>query len=284
MKIGLLMVITAVSLFTGTVVWSTVTPVERKRYDITERVKNSLKPDRKTEHAFFYQIKNTASCRVNAPVKVELDESFTGVELLGDTSVLKYLLVHTNQMSPKSDWVNIEMMPAVQIAEADAATGKIKKNTIKYDSTHQQIVAAANITVRIGIGSGEKMGIPERQLVFLGCKKVQTVTPVTGRKLLVNLGNPDSTILQLNVQYLELNATGSSPKYVALRGKVDWAHYMLSFTDLYAQDLVTEESYLSRWNDSSANILATEIVNARRVKDCLLNIIGNPTYQRIAGE
>jgi hypothetical protein len=189
--------------------------------------------------------------------------------------------VHTNQTPTKSDWVDIEMMPAVQIAEADAATDKIKKNTIKYDSTHQQIVAAANITVRIGIGSGEKMGIPERQLVFLGCKKVQTVTPVTGRKLLINLGSSDSTMIQLNVQCLELTATGSTRKYVALRGKVDWAHYMLSFTDLYAQDLISEESYLSRWNNSAANIQATEIVNARRENDCLLNITGNPKYQRV---
>lgn len=284
MKIGLLMVITAVSLFTGTVVWSTVTPVERNRNDIAKRGLDPLRPVLQTDHSYFFDIKNTAFCTVKAPVNVELDDRFTGIEIIGDTSVFKYLLVHSGQTPTNTDWVSVELMPEVLVANADE-TGKLLKGTIRYDTLHQYTVAAANITVRLGIGAKKKGDTNQRQMDFQHCKKVTTLTPVKGECLFINLQGIDSIMMEVDLNYLDVKSPYNAKDhhgYIGLKGKAERVHYYLGSTVLDARQLITTETYAPNCSNSSINIHATEIVNARYLSTCELNISGNPKYKRIS--
>ena len=90
-------------------------------------------------------------------------------------------------------------------------------------------------------------------------------------------------LLALDVRYLDVDINDHTySKYVLFKGKAERAHYKLSDTELDAQELISNESYIYMSYKSAINIHATEIVNARHLSNCELNISGNPKYKRIS--
>jgi hypothetical protein len=280
MKIAILMVTTAISLFAGTVIWSARTPVERTIINKGNSVYSV--PDRKTTHSWYYQSEHAQIFNVNAPVHVELDDSFYGVELLGDTSFFKYFTIQINKNPLLRASINISTVTAT-IPARNVYTHQVFVPSSVTDSINNQLLNAANITIRIGIGSGSTDG--ERQFAFSACKTVTSMTPITEGRILIEAYDADSLAFHLQVKNFELYSETSlkNPvKHVAkLTGKTDQAHYRITGIDLQAHDLISKESYLLQCKDSNIDIFATEIANAREMVNCPLKISGNPPYQRI---
>ncbi len=272
MKLGLAMVVSAVSLFSGTVIWSTQKTVERAVYRSGNPDSRSDIPVRRSDRLFFYSIdRPLAIVNVNAPVSVELDEGFTGVELHGDTSLFSALRVTTQY-----GILNISRRPL----RKTTAQGGSREWVVYNDSLLQQL-KAADIRVRVGIGAGADL--PKQYFDFKNCKKVSSATPVQGGFVHFNLFQVDSTQFSLRMKAVEVHQNGKPGPVLALSGSVN----QLFFSQLVegkvdTRQLHAREVYVRNAHKTDLELFATEIANLRQLDSCTVKISGNPPFTKIS--
>ena len=219
---------------------------------------------------FFYASGPIHSLIVQVPVSVELDNSFNGLELLGDTSMFKLLRISTGH-------------GPVLIGQASTKTAHQNPNDpeerVNKDSLDPRI-KAANIRIRVGIGPE----LAKRRLSFNSCKKVTCVSPIQGKKVFFMLLGVDSVQLNLDVEALECMSSwgGHTRPYLELSGNAGQAYfYHLENVHLSAAQLRTREAYIRGAYGSDLEIQATDIANCTILNHCSLQLTGNPTHRRI---
>jgi hypothetical protein len=280
MKTGMSLVVTAVTLFAGTVIWSSMKPIAQKKFSMTELDINAMEEhaaDRKSNNSWYFQSEAAMFYEVSAPVQVEIDESFFGVELLGDTSLFQYLIVDVNN--------DKNIRRSIEVRERTSAV--VAGDTVKTAENISQLLQSANITVRLGVGSGkdffDRKDSRPRTIRLTSCRNVRSATPITGKRVLVESEGIDSMFLNVDTQLFSLVTDAGQKKsrqYVQLTGATGRAHYMLKETTLEADHFYSKESYLDRCSNAGIRIFAAEIVNSRRTPGCKIDISGNPVYQR----
>jgi hypothetical protein len=232
-------------------------------------------PARREAGLFFYPSGPVLSVYVNLPVAVELDESFTGIELRGDTSVFKSL---RTSILPGGHLM-VGQMP-VKITATPRGRSAI------YEDTVFQQIKAADITVRIGIGSGSAGAQSKRRFNFKNCKIIRAATPIHGTIIDMYLFKVDTVALNLNAEALDMKEQNASDwdkrPCIQLSGTVCQANFNhLKDIHLAAKNLRAKEVYISKAENALLEIQASEIANLRNLDGCTLRLDGNPPHTRI---
>ena len=265
------MVVSAVSLFSGTVIWSTQKTVERNIFRLETNDARWVLPGRQTGNSFFYPAsRELLSVQVNAPVTVEVDEGFSGIELLGDTSLFRGLGV-----SFQYGALHVGQRPTRKTTrQSDGA------ERLVYDDSLKQQIKAADLTVRVGIGPGA--GTPRRQLDFKNCKKVTCTTPIRGEVMQINLFRVDSANINLQVNAVELSQSGSGAAVIQLSGtaaQVFFSAFMGGRVDM--KQLKASEVYVRNGHNAQLDLYASEIANLQGLDSCSVRLSGSPRYTKI---
>lgn len=274
MKTGLITVVSAVTLFTGTIFWAAFTTVPRKVYHYQLNAPETAQaPDRVDAGSYFYASEKTSFISVNVPVQVELDDSFNGVELQGDTSVFRYISVKTNTGTGQQNDIQIWSIPK-QMGDAGD------------NETARDILRKADVTVRIGIGSGRMPGPGYRRFSFSSCRKVSNLKPVSDHEFSINVFGTDTLWLQLNAEKLTLDfpklADDPTTALVHLEGKSERvAINNFSGGTLDAAGLQTREMYMSNSKQARLYVYASDLARIRQAKNCEIQVEGNPAHQWI---
>ena len=173
MKTGSLLIIAAISLSAGTVLWSTRQKVQRS-YLASQSCLVGVEAVKQTANAQFFPSERVHRVEVTVPVNVELDETFTGVELTGDTALFRYLEVMVNGYRKASGSISVKMKP---MREHGINKDGNYFSGVRYggDSLGRKLVEEANITARIGIGTPEHADQRKRTFRFTGCPKITTL-------------------------------------------------------------------------------------------------------------
>ena len=268
------MVVSAVALFTGTIFWAAFTIVPRKLYHYQLNAPETAQaPDRVDAGSYFYASEKTSSISVNVPVQVELDDTFNGVELRGDTSVFRYISVKTNTGTGQQKDIQVWSIPKHMGDAGD-------------NETARDILRKSDVTVRIGIGSGRMRGPAYRRFSFSSCRKVSTPKPVSDHEFHINVFGTDTLWLQLNAEKLTLDfpklADDPSTALVHLEGKSGRvAINNFSGGTLDASGLQTREMYMSNSKQARLQVYASDLARIRQAKNCEIRVEGNPAHQWI---
>lgn len=272
MKIGLILAVSAISLFSGTVIWSTQKTIERPASRADDEEKQVLQPERRSANHFFYPTGSISTLYINAPVAVELDETFTGVELYGDTSLFPKL-----QITDRHGIVNIGQRQYPKIIGKGPGPGK----RWEYPDSIRQQIQDADIRVRVGIGNS---GAHHNRILDLkNCKNVAATTPVTGERVTLNLFQVDSTQLDLAVGGIQVyHSGGRATFWLQLSGTADQVFFSAgSWGNVDARRLQAREVYVRNAHHVEWDLYATEIANLQGLDSCTVRLGGNPRYQLI---
>lgn len=262
------MVISAVALFTGTMVWGAFKTVPKKvyHYDMYDP-KNARMPDSVSVRSYFYNAEKFVHINISAPVNVELDNSFNGIELQGDTSLFKHLLVSTENKDI-----------GVHLKNPGLAENKAVLDLLSH----------AAITIRVGVVSGRMEDPDSRRFSFWRCKKINTAMPISGRAFNIHLSETDTVSLQMDVENLTIDfpkLSEKAPGLVQLEGNcrrvaiTNFSRGTLDTTRLLAEDV-----YVSNSKDASIRVYASDLARIRQVENCTVQVEGNPAYKWIDGE
>ncbi len=266
------MVISAVALFTGTMVWGAFKTVPRKvyHYDMYDS-KNVQMPDSVSAQAYFYNSEKSVNISISAPLNVELDNSFNGVELRGDTSLFKHLLVSMDKTQEKQDI-------SVHLKNAGAAENKAVLDLLSH----------AAITIRVGVVSGRMEGPAYRRFSFWRCKKLSTLNPVSGKEFHIHLSETDTVSLQMDVDNLTIDfpkLSEKAPGLVRLEGNSRRvAINNFSRGTLDATRLLTKDIYVNNCKEANIRVYAGDLARIRQLENCTVQVEGNPAYKWIDGE
>jgi len=253
MKTGLVMVISAVALFTCTMLWGAFKEVPRNvyRYDRYDS-KNARTPDSVSARSYFYNVEKSADISISAPVNVILDNRFNGVELQGDTSLFKLLLVSIDKESKKKEM-------SVRVS----SIGEPEYKTALY------LLSQAAITIRVGVGSGRMQGPANHRFSFWRCKKINTAMPISGKAFNFHLSETDTVSLQMDVENLTIDfpkLSEKAPGLVQLEGN---SHRVainnFSRGTLDATRLLAKDVYVSNSKDASIRVYASDLARIRQV-------------------
>lgn len=268
MKTGLVMVISAVALFTGTMVWGAFKLVPKKvyHYDMYDS-KNARMPDSVSAQAYFYNAGKFVHVNISAPVNVELDNSFNGAELRGDTSLFKYLLVST---------------------EDNEIDLHLKNPGLAENKAVLDLLGQAAITIRVGVVSSRMEGPDSRRFSFWRCKKLSTLNPVSGKEFHIHLSETDTVSLQMDVDNLTIDfpkLSEKAPGLVRLEGNSRRvAINNFSRGTLDATRLLTKDIYVNTCKDANIQVYAIDLARIRQLENCTVQVEGNPAYKWIDGQ
>ena len=271
------MVVSALALFTATTIWAAFKTVPRKVYHYKMNEPGTAQaPDRVDAGSYFYASEKTSYISVSIPVSVELDDSFNGVELRGDTSMFRYIQVKTNTGTGRQK--NIEIWCRT-LQTGDTGAGALD-NKLVLD-----MLSKSNVSVRVGIGSGRMPGPGYRRLSFGQCRKVSTRKPVSDTEFNISVFDTDTLWLQLNAEKLTLDFPKLSDKPTA------WAHLEgksarvvinnYSSGTLDAVGLQTREIYVSNSKDARLRVYASDLARIRHAENCEIQVEGTPAHQWI---
>ena len=272
------MVVAAIGLFTGTTIWAAFKTVPRKVYHYKLNAPETAQtPDRVDARSYFYASEKTSSVSVNVPVQIELDDSFNGVELRGDTSVFRYISVKTNTGTSQQKDIQVWSKPKQM---SDTGAGVLDNETAR------DILRKSDVTVRIGIGSSRMPGPGYRRFSFSSCRKVSTPKPISDHEFHINVYGTDTLWLQLNAEKLTLDFPklddDPNTAWVHLEGKSDRvAINNYSGGTLEAAGLQTREMYLSNSKQARLHVYASDLARIRQAKNCEIQVEGNPAHQWI---
>ena len=268
MKTGLVMVISAVALFTGTMVWGAFKTVPKKvyHYDMYDP-KNARMPDSVSALSYFYNAEKFVHVNISAPVNVELDNRFNGAELRGDTSLFKYLLVST---------------------EDNEIDLHLKNPGLAENKAVLDLLSHAGITIRVGVVSGRMEGPDSRRFSFWRCKKINTIKPISGKEFNIHLSESDTVSMQMDVDNLTIDfpkLSEKAPGLVHLEGN---SHRVainnFSRGTLDATRLLTKDIYVNTCKDANIRVYASDLARIRQLENFTVQVEGNPAYKWIDGE
>ena len=281
MKTGLVTAISALILFTGTVVWSAFKLVpwstSQSEFKVTRLI-----PDRVSTNAWFFNSEIPANVYVDAPVFVEIDNSFAGIELQGDTSLFSYLLLTVSTASEYSpNNVSIIFKSLVATGSARDLT---KEQQEAQDFTHMEALRNAHVVVRIGVQKMKMLGTPN--FSFQHCKKVTTLQPLTTANLGLSIFQTDSVQMNLHTGDLTINfptfSLRNPPNWVKLEGESSRVAATNFSTGVFnATGLKVRDFYMQNLKNADVRISASHLARIRQVENCKIQVDGNPQYKWI---
>ena len=279
MKTGLVTALSAVILFTGTVVWSAFKLVPQSAFKVSE-----LKPDRFSADTYFFNSEVPGYINVDAPAFVEIDNSFTGIELQGDTSLFSYLQVTVSTASEYSQ-NNISIVFKSLVATG-SAPDLTKEQQVTQDFLHLEALRKAHVVVRIGIGEKKIDPFGSLNFTFQHCKKVTTQQPLAAANLWLSIFQTDSVQMNLHAGDLTINFPSFSvrnpPQWIKLEGKSDRvAANNFSAGVFDATGLKVRDFYMQNLKNADVRISASHLARIRQVEDCKIQVEGNPEYKWI---
>lgn len=273
MKTALILIIAAILLSTGMILWSTQQKVQRSDM-VTTTCMTEVEPVRQMSTSQFFPSEKVHTVDVAVPVNVELDETFTGVELIGDTTLFKYIQVTVNDYRKAPGSISIKFRP-LQEHGFNKEGNYFIRTWAGGDTLGRKRVAAANITARIGIGGPEPTDQRKRTFRFTGCPKIYSQTPITGSSIEWRANRVDSMWVGLNVD--NFNFVTAHKAFIKLTGRADRANYKISGALLDGRELVSKEVYISG-HGSTIQVFASEIFNAGNLSGAEVQLHGNPSF------
>ncbi|MCC6279720.1 MAG: hypothetical protein IT262_03910 [Saprospiraceae bacterium] len=286
MKSGLVMVISAVSLFTATVIWSAFKEVPHHvyRYDVKEQTKAQT-PDSTTAQSCFFQLGKIPNiCMVDGPLSVELDNGFAGIELRGDTSLFKHIWVVRDKNTGGGIRIGIVRL---NVHANEKAADSLSERLAKEDFTRREAVRKGDVTVRLGIGTVQMRGPGYRHFTFSNCKKISTPQVIRDRALNISVFQTDSVWMNLDVNELTLdfpNFAVKNTQFVHLEGKSKrTAINNFSGGSLDASQMISKDLYMYNSKEANIHIYASDLARLRQMEKCNIQVEGNPPYQWIEG-
>lgn len=272
MKTGVILVAAAVALFFATMLWSVRQPVQWQGKD--GQVIPALQVSRASSTSLFYDIGQFVSCSVHIPVHVMLDESFSGVEITGDTSFSKKVKVHLpffghGENTSKKLIIAFDEVHTSGAINYEGYSEDFPKLIRQFDSI--------DITVRIGLQPDPAKNT-DRNLDFRYAKSVNSVTAISAKKLNLSAGRGTADLM-LDTRNLSMMAENT---FVKLKGHANRAcFYTVNKARLDAKELITKEVYYQGSEGSYLDVFASDIVHGYYSPTATINISGNPPYQRI---
>jgi len=287
MKTALILIIAAILLSTGTILWSARQKVQRAGMVMTTCM-TEVEPVRQMTSSQFFPSEKVHTVDVAVPVNVELDETFTGVELIGDTTLFKYIQVTVNDYRKAPGSISVKFRP-LQTRGFSKDGNYFIKTQYGGDGIARNLVAAANITARIGIGQPEDLRSSERNFHFRQCRTITTKSPLSGEFIRWETTNVDTVIAHFEVKNLNYKADlpvapDNRSNYMKLTGHVSRVNYLLYFTHLDAGELFSTETYFTSVHQSDIHVFASNIFNVNNLSDTDVKLSGNPKYRRIKAE
>lgn len=278
------MAILAIVLFTGTIIWSSFKIISHpvKRYDRQE-MEIGQTPDRVTGNSHFFQAEYSHSIRIDAPVLVELDDSFEGVELLGDTALFSQIWVKTGKNNGLDEGIDIgvRLLNPRHLLNVDSTEdGKPTQDLLR-----RKALAQANLKVRIGVGLHTRKTPSARHFSFGHCKKISTKQPLKGSNVMMNFFMVDSLDLNLDMDQLTLDFPNFSPQpftSARLQGQCRRVAANNFFNGVFdGSGFVVRDFYMRNIKSADVKIHATEIARIREVEASNVVVEGNPLYKWI---
>lgn len=281
MKTGLAMAVSAILLFTGTVVWSAFKPVTRPIYYAPSRQVMAM-PDRVGARTYFFESEAPVYINVDAPVFVEIDNSFTGIELQGDTSLLSYLRVSNENMNSQNS-IGIVFDYLVDNGLARDSTTEQKAT---QDFLHLEALRKAHVVVRIGIGAQKMNPFGSLHFTFQHCKKVTTQQTLAAANLWLSIFQTDSVQMNLRAGDLTIDfpsySVPNQSQWIKLNGESGRvAANNFSAGTFDATELKVRDFYMNNLKNADVRIFASHLARLRGVDDCNIQVDGNPEYQWI---
>lgn len=275
MKKGWVMALTGVSLFAGTVTWSAFKKVSAYGKTVSNIELGKNKPDHQERARLFFDTQAPYSISVEAPVEVELVPGFNGVELLGDTSLMRTLNVSTGWSNGATS-VDI----GVYRLEEDGST-----NLYQTDSPEWIALREAHIVVRIGLGDDDSRQWEHRDLTFTGCSRVKTSSPLKATDMYLSFFKTDSAQVNVQVDNLYvyfLSQAFKSTDLIKLEGHCDriLVERLVGGT-FDATALDARDFYIQRLKDANVRIRASRLAHGRDIENCKIEVEGNPTFKKI---
>lgn len=272
MKTGILMVIIAIALFSGSMIWSVQADAERDKYHL--RQDSEVIEGTQSGNSRFIDCGPIASCFVTAPVNIELTDRFSGIQITGDTALINDIVVSKAKMPSGSNnvWIGI-------IKEGVEKSGKV--NFEDASSALFKKIEAGDITITIGNANQPQ---EDNYMKFNNCKKVISRNTITGNYFISQFNQTDSIYLEVNVKNLMLENFGGnaeSKRTMILKGKAEKARITAHQSSLNAAGLEVKDLYLKDCSNAQLDVFCTFILNAKLLNNCKLNFQGNPPYQRI---
>lgn len=277
MKTGFIMVLSALSLYVGTLFWAAFKEIPREvyRFHINDLKKANQAPDRVTADSYFYASEKSTDITISVPVPVELDNSFNGIELKGDTSMFRHLWVATPHQPGKYGGMYVGYR---SIESGDTTASALNKTEVA------EILRRSNVSIRVGIGSSKMPGPSTRRFSF-NCAKLSSINFIDDPNLIIHLISIDSVSLQLDVDKLTFTfyeKLATSNNWVHLEGNCKRA--FIKFFDsgtLDANYLKVKDFYIDACKDSRIHVYASDLARIRQVDNCEVEIEGNPRYKRV---
>lgn len=283
MKTGLVTAISAVVLFSGTMVWSAFQLVPTRVYDYDAEKRNPGQwPDRTSANTYFFDSKDPLYVNVHAPVHVELTDDYNGVELLGDTTLFKYLKVTTYKLNHENSIeIALKYVSNNELAQTDSTAGQ--KAT--QDFLRREALRHSNVVVRIGTRHGKPALSGSRHFSFQDCKSVRTLQSLRAANLWLSFIETDSAKVQLQADNLTVafpEFTSENRQWIKLEGESGRvAANNFSAGTFDASDLKVRDFYMHNLHRADVRISASHLARIRRVEDCKILVEGNPEYKWI---
>lgn len=281
MKTGVIMAFSAVTLFTGSMIWSNFRMVADpvKKYD-REEMERGQAPDRVTTNTHFFESEPAHNIRIDAPVWVELDNRFDGVELQGDTALFHQIWVSTtkNVFMEKSIDIGIRLLNPRQHFGVDSTDGKPTQDFLR-----RRALSQANLKVRIGVGSYTQKTPSPRGFSFNHCKKVSTLQPLKGSNMDMNFFMTDSIDVHIDADQLTLDFPNFDPQpftWVRFQGRCRRVAMNNFFNGLFdGSGFVVRDFYVRNLKHADVTIYATDLARVRQIEESNVKVEGNPEYR-----
>ncbi len=279
MKLGKLMVIGAILLFLTAFRWALVTAIEDRtiRHSMEE-----LSPTQLTSSTVRYETNEINRIEINAAVNVILDDSFQGIELQGDTSCFKQLVINASSFISKSQkYYSIVIDDRVKNRDSDSITIKYIFGSDK--DLHKKVA------IRMGIKHTNGLLPQSRSMDFTNCPSVLFLQPYKCKNLELNLSNVDSYQLKVAVENLQLSIID---RYKKQENEIIGACQVSGSTErlyinrlvsqkILATQLAVEEVYINDLSTTNVYLNAPNLTNVRYADtSSMVHYLVPPKYER----
>jgi hypothetical protein len=287
MKLGKLMVTGAILLVLTAFRWALVTAIEDKpiRHSMEE-----LSPTQLTSSTVRYETNEINRIEINAAVNVILDDSFQGIELQGDTSCFKQLVINASSFISKSQkYYSIIIDDRVKYKDSDSITIKYIFGSDK--DLHKKV------SIRMGVKHTNGLSPQSRWMDFTNCPSVVFLQSYKCKNLELNLSNIDTIDIKVALENLELSTQDVKFETVNnryekqendiigschIRGSAQRLYIdRLTKQKLLATQLAVEEVYINDLVTTNVYLNAPNLTNVRYADtSSMVHYLVPPKYER----
>jgi hypothetical protein len=286
MKSGKLMVIGAFLLFFCAFRWALVTEVVEK-YNYSEE---HLSPTQSTSNTVRYETKEINRIEISAAVNVILDDSFQGIELQGDTSCFKQLVINASSFISRSNkYYSIVIDDRIKNKDSDSTANPYLFSSDK--DLHKKI------SIRMGVKHTDGISPQSRWMDFTNCPSVVFLQSYMCKNLKLKLVDVDTTDLKITVENLELTTQHLGYSTISNRYEIQENSIVgscqvsgsaqrlyidhLTKQKILATQLAVEEVYINDLNTTNVYLNAPNLTNVRYADtSSMVHYLVPPKYER----